>query len=312
MISRRSLFLGAAGLLCAPAIVRAQAAKVTIAMLPGLSYAPLLIAKNRRLLEAATGNVEVEWKTISSSAAIREAMLAGDVQVGAGSVAPFLIGRDRGFKVKAVSVLNRTNLWLVTNDPAITSVKDFKPEQKIAVPAPDTNQAFVLRKLAEQAFGNARALDANMLAMPHPDALQAIITNQIAGYVSSPPFQSQAVARGARKIADSKTAFGDLPFAISFATEKFGEARPDVVKALQGAIAQSIELARKDPGAAGRLIAGDFGGRMTPEEAARLLQDPDTDFTDSTAGIEALAAFMKQTGFLRTAVSGIGEVTFRF
>lgn len=311
MITRRTLLLSAAGTLCAPALVRAEATKVTVAMLPGLSYAPLLIAKANRLVEAKVGGVEMDWKTISSSAAIREAMLAGDVQVGAGSVAPFLVGRDRGFKVKAVSVLNRTNLWLVTNDPAIQSVKDFKPGQKIAVPAPDTNQAFVLRKLALQAFGDAKALDTSMLAMPHPDALQAVVTNQIAGYMSSPPFQSQAVARGARRIADSKEAFGPLPFAIAFATEKFGTARPDIIAALQGAIAAAIALIAKDPLEAGRIVAQEMGGRQTPEEAMALLKDPDTDFTDSTAGIEGLADFMKQTGFLRTAVTGIDEVTFK-
>lgn len=311
MITRRTLLLSAAGTLCAPALVRAEATKVTVAMLPGLSYAPLLIAKANRLVEAKVGQVEMDWKTIASSAAIREAMLAGDVQVGAGSVAPFLVGRDRGFKVKAVSVLNRTNLWLVTNDPAIQSVKDFKPGQKIAVPAPDTNQAFVLRKLALQAFGDARALDTSMLAMPHPDALQAVVTNQIAGYMSSPPFQSQAVARGARRIADSKEAFGPLPLAIAFATEKFGTARPDIIAALQGAIADAIALIAKDPLEAGRIVAREMGGRQTAEEAMALLKDPDTDFTDSTAGIETLADFMKQTGFLRTAVTGIGEVTFK-
>jgi NitT/TauT family transport system substrate-binding protein len=49
------------------------------------------------------------------------------------------------------------------------------------------NQAFVFR-FAVQSLGDAKALDGSFLAMPHPDSLQALVSNQISGYVGSPPF----------------------------------------------------------------------------------------------------------------------------
>jgi NitT/TauT family transport system substrate-binding protein len=48
--------------------------------------------------------------------------------------------------------------------------------------------------------GDAKALDGSFLAMPHPDALRALVTNQIAGYMRSPPFQDEAQKRGCRML----------------------------------------------------------------------------------------------------------------
>ena len=157
-VRRRPLLaLAAAAVLPLPHVARAQAAgKLVIATQPGLGYAPMVIVKQRRWLEEAMPGLQVEWKVISSSVAIRESMLAGEVQVGCGSVAPFLIGRDRGFRTRLISALNTVDLWLLTNDPRVQSVKDLRPTDKVAVVAPDTNQAFMLRRAAQQAFGDAR------------------------------------------------------------------------------------------------------------------------------------------------------------
>ena len=81
---RPLLALAAAAVLPMPHVARAQAAgKLVIATQPGLGYAPMVVVKQQRWLE--------------------EAMLAGEVQVGCGSVAPFLIGRDRGFRTRGSS-----------------------------------------------------------------------------------------------------------------------------------------------------------------------------------------------------------------
>ena len=313
MITRRVL-LGTA--LAAPLIMPQRTMadttkKIAIAVQPGLSYAPIAIAKENRWIEDALPGVEVEWKTISSSVAIREAMLSGHLHVGAGSIAPFLIGRDRGFKAKAISVLNTVDLWLVTNNPEIKSIKDIKPEHKIAVPAPDTNQAFALRKIAAVELKNPRALDGNMLAMPHPDALQAVLANQIAAYMSSPPFQERALARGARKIGDSRNAFGALPFIVSFATEEFGQKNPAALRAIREAFLKGLSLVNGNRQDAASFLSKNSNGRTSVAEYAKLLENPETKFSSSTDGIEKLASFMYDIGFLRTKVAGIEDVTFK-
>ncbi len=283
--------------------------KLVIATQPGLGYAPMVVVKQKRWLEEAVPGLEVEWKVISSSVAIREAMLAGEVQIGCGSVAPFLIGRDRGFRTRLIAALNTVDLWLLTNDPRVESVRDFRPGDKVAVVAPDTNQAFVLRRAAQQAFGDAKALDLAMLSMPHPDALQSVLTNQVAGYVGAPPFQEAAAARGVRRLLSSSDLFGPLTFNVCFAREQLERQNAPALRALQAVVQRAIGLLTEQPAEAAALLARDAG---QPEaELARQLAQPETRFTTEPAGVQALGAFMHETGFLRAPAGKLDELLFR-
>ncbi len=315
MPTRRSLVTGAlsaTGTLACPAIWTARAAagsKLVIATQPGLGYAPLIVVKQNRWLEEAVPGLQVDWRVISSSIAIREAMLAGEVQVGCGSVAPFLVGRDRGFRTRLVSALNTVELWLLTNDTRVRSVHDLGPADKVAVVGADTNQAFLVRKAAQQAFGDAKALDPAMLSMPHPDALQALLTGQVAAYAGAPPFQEAAVARGARRLASSRDLFGPMTFNVCFAREQLATQDGPALKALQAAIARAIAMLASQPGEAAALLARDSGQPRAALEAQ--LAQPETVFTATPAGVEALGTFMLDTRFLRAPAGRLDELTFR-
>lgn len=312
MISRRSLIQAA---VATPLVLRSASAqgtgKITIATLPGLGYAPLTLAKQGRWLEQAVPGLRVNWVQIASSAAIREGMLSGDIDVGAGSVAPFLIGRDRGFKVGIVSAMTVMDLLLLTNDPAVKSIADLDSSRKIAVTAPDTNQAFVLRMAAKEKFGDAKALDGSFLAMPHPDALQALLTNQISAYMGSPPFQEEAVARGCRVLLRSRDVAGALTFGICFALAAYGAKEPENLRALRQAITRGIELLNTNPGEAAKMLSADSGGRQSEAEIARLLGDKDTAFNDKLIGVPKLAEFMRATGFIRGKVGDDADLLLK-
>ena len=312
MIRRRPFLASAAAAasFAASDAARAQApGKLVIATQPGLGYAPMVVVKQKRWLEEAVPGLQVEWKVISSSVAIREAMLAGEVQIGCGSVAPFLIGRDRGFRTRLIAALNTVDLWLLTNAPRVQSVRDFRPGDKVAVVAPDTNQAFVLRRAAQQAFGDPKALDLAMLSMPHPDALQSVLTNQVAGYVGAPPFQEAAAARGVRRLLSSTDLFGPLTFNVCFAREQLERQNAPALRALQAAVQRAIGLLTEQPAEAATLLALDAG---QPEaELARQLAQPETRFTTEPAGVDALGAFMHETGFLRAPAGKLDELLFR-
>ncbi len=312
MIRRRPFLASAAAAASFAAFdtARAQApGKLVIATQPGLGYAPMVVVKQKHWLEEAVPGLQVEWKVISSSVAIREAMLAGEVQIGCGSVAPFLIGRDRGFRTRLIAALNTVDLWLLTNDPRVQSVRDFRPGDKVAVVAPDTNQAFVLRRAAQQAFGDPKALDLAMLSMPHPDALQSVLTNQVAGYVGAPPFQEAAAARGVRRLLSSTDLFGPLTFNVCFAREQLERQNAPALRALQAAVQRAIGLLTEQPAEAATLLALDAG---QPEaELARQLAQPETRFTTEPAGVDALGTFMHETGFLRAPAGKLDELLFR-
>ena len=54
---------------------------ITIGYQPGLGYATLLIIKEQKTLEKALPDTEITWQELDSGGALRDAVIAGDVQV---------------------------------------------------------------------------------------------------------------------------------------------------------------------------------------------------------------------------------------
>jgi len=187
-------------------------ANVTVAYQPGIGYAALIVMKQQKVLEKQYPTTTFEWKILPGGSAIRDGVVAGQIQVGAGGVGPFLEGWDKGVGWKLLASLSEMDLWLVARDPAIQSLRDFKPAMKIGMPAPDSIQAIVLRKAAQEQLGNARALDDNVVAIAHPDGVQALASGQLAGHFTSPPFQNEAVQAGGHVVLRSFDQFGKSTF----------------------------------------------------------------------------------------------------
>jgi NitT/TauT family transport system substrate-binding protein len=55
---------------------------LVIAYQPGIGYAPLLIMKQQRLIEADYPNMKVEYRLLSNGDAIRDGIIAGQIQIG--------------------------------------------------------------------------------------------------------------------------------------------------------------------------------------------------------------------------------------
>ena len=200
------------------------AKKLAIAYQPGLGYASLLMAKQQKTVEKALPDVDVTWQEMNSGSAIRDGMIGDKLQVGAGGISPFLVGLDAGVDWKVISGLNNMSLYLNVMDPKFKSLKDLKGAGSIAMPAPDSIQAVVLRKGAEEELGDAKALDSQIVAMGHPDGVQALIGGQIAAHLTSPPFQAQEIEEGATKLLDSYELFEEHTFNSIFTKTEFANA----------------------------------------------------------------------------------------
>lgn len=294
--------------------VSAQSAapnKVTIAYQPGLGYSTLVIIRQQKILEKQFPNTTFEWKVLASGSAIRDGIIANQIQVGAMGIAPFLLGWDRGVGWKLLSGLNHQDLWLVVKDPNIKSLKDFKPGQKIGVPAPDSIQAVTLRKGAQKELGNPQALDSNLLAIAHPLGLQALESGQIAAHLPAPPFQFQEVEKGGRVILKSSELFGGLPSAGSLVvTEKFYNQYPEFNQALYKAVEDATKLLGEKPDAAAKILAADSEGKTTPEQVKKSLTHDAVEFSTVPQGFLAYAAFMKETNIISKQPQSIDQLVF--
>jgi len=296
------LFLGVLGL------AQEAPSRVVIAYQPGIGYTNLIVVKYQRLLEKRFPNTTFEWRILASGAAIRDGMIAGQIQVGAGGIGPFLVGWDRGVGWKLLTSLNRMDLWLVTLNPAIRSLKDFRPGMKIGLPAPDSIQAVVLRKGAQIHLRNPRALDANMVAVAHPDGVRLLQAGQLAAHLSAPPFQFQEVEMGGRIILGSFELFGEHTFNSVFVMESFYNQYPRFAQFLYEAIQEATQFINANPREVARILSEEDGGRVPPETYLKWLTVPGVKFQTVPSGFLRFAAFMREIGLISKVPRSIEDL----
>ncbi len=294
----------------APSGAVAPAGKLTIAYQPGIGYAQIILAKQGKWLEELLPKMEISYKVLSSGAAIRDGMIAGDIQVGSGGSGPFLVGWDAGVGWKLLSALNDMDLWLMVKDPRIKGLKDLTPADKVATPTPDSIQAVTLRKAALKDLGNAKALDTNIVTMAHPDGLQALISGQIAGHLTSPPFQFQEQDAGARRILGSYDLFGPNSFVGMYVIEKYYNANPAVMDALYQSIRRGTDLIKTDPDKAAQVLGADAGGSATADQYKKWMAAPGITYTTIPHAYVPVAQFMKDINLIKKAPTTWQDLVF--
>lgn len=316
---RRDVFRGGLGLLAGAAVVGAAgcsddsgsgAGTVAIATGYGLSYASLTVVESRGWLSEALPDHTVEWQVLSGGSASRDGMLAGSLQVGTGGLAPFLQARDSGVPWKVVTGLNNMPLWMVTTQDRIRSLADLTDADRVSSPQPGSIQSIVLAHAAREEFGDPDRFTDNLVAMPHPDALQALLSGQIAAAVTAPPFQYQAEAEGARVLLDSYEVFGaPHGFNVVTALEDYAEENPDVVEALHACVERANELIVGDPEEAARILSEAEDGAISAEEYLGHLEREGIEYTTAPQGLERIGGFMSEIGAIGTPESW-GDLVF--
>lgn len=300
------------GLLLIPGLLYGQTQRrLRIAIQPGIGYAHLIVMRDLKMLERHLPGLQVEWLRLTSGPVIRDAMLAGQVDIGSGGVGPFIIAWDRGVKWKIVSALNQMPLYLNTNRDGVRTIKDLTPADKIAMPAVGSIQHVVLQMAAEKEFGNAHALDQLIVSMAHPDAMFALMSKrEITGHLTSPPFQYlELQITGIRKVFDSyQVVGGPHTFNLVWAMEDFPRRNPEVYQAFLRALdeAQAYLIDHRDDAA--RILAETENTQ--PGFMRALLRNPELQYTTTPHRLMQFAGFLKKTNQIKQAPASWKDFAF--
>ena len=268
--------------------------KIVIALQPGMGYAPLIIMKRQRTLERRYPGIQVEYRVLPSGTAITNGMISGQIHVGAMGTGPFLVGYARGIDWKMIAPLNEADLWLMAKDPNIKTIADLRGK-RIATPTNTSIQAAMLRKMAEVRLGDAKALNSGLIAMDHPDAMQALLAGQIDAHLTSPPFQFQERNRGAHVVARSYSYFGAHSFLGAVVTDKFYREYTTFSNQLYRDVAAAIKLISTNPQKVAQILQDDAGGNPTWRQFKQWIGNPAITYTTRPRGLMRTANFMART-----------------
>jgi NitT/TauT family transport system substrate-binding protein len=294
---------------------RAELSEVKIARQYGVSYLPLMIMQDQKLLEkhaAQMGikDLKVSWVEFAGGNVMNDSLLSDSLQIASGGVAPLVLlwSRTKGtpVEVKALSAINSMPLLLNTTNAKVKTVKDFTGQDKIALPAAKVSiQAITLQMAAEKAFGagNQGQLDKYTVSLAHPDAQQAMMSgnSEVTAHFGSPPFQEQELQKpNVHTVLNSYDVLGGKSsFNLVWCTTRFYQQNPKLTKAFMDALDESEAWINHDKHAAAVAYLRISKEKSTVDEVEKMISSPDVSFTTVPQNTIKYADFMARTGLIK-------------
>ena len=324
--TRRSLIRASlGGALALPYVRRAHAevAELSIAKQFGTLFLQQDVMERQKLVEKQAAllglpNLRATYPRFGGVGAITEALLSGSLHLASGGVpgALLLWDRTRG-AVKSAFAMNATTQRLLTVNPAVKTLDDLKPEDRIALPTVKIGtQAIYLQMAAAKQWGikDYNRLDSQTISRPHPDGMAAMISKtEITCHFSTSPFQERELALpGVREVTNSYSIQGvamSTPNTV-FGTTKFRTENPLAWLAAMAAFQEATDWINENPADAAQLYLDNTGDKDTQANVLATMQAPGNQFALQPRGTMAVAHFMADTGVLKRRPERIEDFFF--
>jgi NitT/TauT family transport system substrate-binding protein len=288
------------------ATAKAEPRVVRIATQYGISYLPLTIMAEKKLLESEGKklglDLSTEWIRFTGGPPMNEALISGNLDFASGGVGPMVTiwARTQGnLKVKGICAINSMPLYLNTINPNVKTIKDFTEKDRIALPAVRVSmQAVILQMAAEKVFGQGQEhkLDQWTVSLSHPDGLAQMMSgkSEITGHFTSAPFMYTELADSrVHRVLNSYDVFGGPhTFNVVWASSKLYEGEPKVVQAFLSAMKIAMKEINDDPAGSAALWIKADKSKLTPAQAEKIIRDKENKWTMTPEKVMVVADYM--------------------
>lgn len=286
-----------------------ESLEISIAEQYGLAYAPLQIMKEKKLMEKNLDGVKVNWKQMGNTAAIREAMISNQIDVGFMAIPPFLIGWDKGMEWRIASGLSSMPVGLVTYREDINSIRDFSSKDRIALPQPGSVQHILLSMACETVFNDSHKLDNQLVTMSHPDGMNALLAKKdVTAHFTSPPYIFKELNnKDFHQILSGEEAMGkDYTFIIGVTTNEFHNNNPEIYIAFINGLNEAIEFINENPEESAEILAKEYD--IPTEEVLSYITHPGTKYSSTIKGLQEFADFMEKNDYISKSFKDFEEI----
>jgi len=312
MIYRYGFVIGL-GLTLAAATAQAEVSELKISKQPGLLFAPMILMEHHKLVEkhakdAGVPDLKASWLTLMSGGANNDALLSGNLHIVTSGVTNMLLlwGKTNG-DVKAIIGISGLPFKLVTRNPNIKSIKDYTPNDRIALPTVRMSiQAITLGIALQKVYGDDKAnerLLTNQVQMGHPDALTALLnpSHEVTSHFASSPFQEIALKNpGIHVVLESRDALGGHGHVtLAYGTTKFYQENPKTLRAYLAAYNEAVAMIKSNPKAAAETYLSLVKERASVDEVVQLFTQPGAIYQAEPIRTMVYAEYMAKAGFIK-------------
>lgn len=288
----------------------------------GISFLPMYLVDELKLIEkhgkAAGLDLKTSYHRFSGSGPMQDAIISGAIDMGPLGVSAILTVREkaRGMpqEMLAISGVTTLPLVLITNQPNVKKLADFKPTDRISMPSIVSPQMYLLQMQAEKEFGAGQhdRMKPQVIALPHPESVSALVSGstEVTAYFSPPPFTQAALKSGkVSRVLSSTDVIGKASFIIMGAGKKFVDANPKIPDAVAKAVEEAAALIKNDPKQAAEIYLKREPSKMLDQaQMEAILKEYADDFGSSVHGVQAYADFMGRLGQLKAPPKSWKEI----
>jgi ABC-type nitrate/sulfonate/bicarbonate transport system substrate-binding protein len=231
-----------------------HATEIRLVRSKNTSYQPLELLVAQILPEMARTqgkDVTVKLIDLASGDAANDMLLSGQADIIVFSTPQFAnINAATGDRIKFLTNFSSYEHWFVCTDPGIKTVRDFKPDTKIAIKNLNANQHILIRQISKLELGDYNALDKHIVLLPTEQIMQVMQTKNSGVTCAVPiaPWQNQLWANNHVHILYKAGQLGLEPTRIgSWARSDWLKNNPGMGELWISAVQQAITEYYKDP-----------------------------------------------------------------
>lgn len=288
-------------------------ASLGIAYQFGLSYAPVVIAKEQGLIEAAYkeingGELTIEWNQMSSGADINTGISSGSLQLGFMGLGPAITGIATGLDYRIFSNISGQEHGLMTSNPSIAKLEDLVgSSEQIALVNIGSFQHIVLAKALDNAGLDPHALDSNIVAMAHPDGMAALQSGNVSCHLTSSPYIfTERADSSFHELTEVNDAWGpEDSFIVGVASSTLHDDE-DLYNAVCTGIERAMEFITDSAEDAAAILC-EFDGNTAEEELEYLEKGV---YTPQTSKLFEMATFLSDAEFIDKKIESYSDLVY--
>ena len=293
----------------------ADVATLRVIVPPDLAALPLIVAAHDHLVEKqmearGLAGVKVQWMAPAGNNPLDQLLNGQADAVATTDIVGFLLAWDERSgtpqEIRGLAALARMPYQLLSRNPAVATIRDFGPKDRIAVPAVKVSlPAVMLQMAAADEWGAQRydKLDALTVARDSNAAADALHSGKgdvTADFARTPYADDERGDPAIHRVMDTYDIAGPHSVSLVVTTAQFRDANPALCAALVGAITEASGFIKARRGAAAEIYDSMEKSNDIPvEELTDMLGDPDTTFSAAPAGTLRLVNFLHQIGRIR-------------
>lgn len=288
-------------------------AEITIAYQSSVGYAPCIVMKENKLIEAAyDGDITVNWVEMKNGSEINEGLVAGSIDVGTMGVPVAITGIQAGSPYKIAFGLSAQPYSILTNSDSIISLSDVSDSDQIAITNINSQPHILLAMAVKAELGDAHALDKNLTVLGNADGYSAIISGAVTCHMVISPYNFMEINNtdvSIHEIEINRDIWrAENTALVGVVTEKLKNDSPEVYNALLAAVYSAMDYIADNPEKTAEMLSGSYDA--SAEEILTWIQDERSSYDSELYGVMDMADFMVAEGFLDNGPASISDLVY--